>query len=206
VPNLRVIIPSRGRLTSLRRCVNSAIALAAESVSVIVFFDEDEECYEAYDPPPNCRRVETTRAYYVKLMNTAFDFIVDEGADHFVICNNDQEFIEPGWDIVAMRKLYEKWDDGMGVLEIGNHESMSYNTFISRTSFWQEHFNGKLFDPRFIQYYADTDRVKTLNENDQLARISPGLVNTHLCWDEVKYGGRQFMTRDKEEYDKKHLV
>jgi len=135
-------------------------------------------------------------------MNIAFEYLTDADADHFVVCNNDQEFIEPGWDVIAKNKLYEMWPDGMGVVEIGNHADLSYNTFISRTRFWQEHYDGRLFNPGFTQYYADTDRVETLNRDGHLARLTPGLVNTHLCWDEVKIGGRKLWPTDYETFNK----
>lgn len=194
---LTIIISSRGRLESLRRCVNSAIAYADRRPNIEIYFDDDQECFEAYTCPPNVVKDDIMeRAYYVAIMNHAFDNLASD-VDYFIICNNDQEFIEPGWDIIAMDKLYEKWPDGMGVLEIGNHEDLSYNTFLSRTSFWVEHYDGKLFNPDFIQYYADTDRCASLNTTGHLARLGPGLVNTHSAWDEVKHSGRQWMARDK---------
>ena len=132
---LTLIISSKGRLESLRRCVNSAIAYAKHRPNIEIFFDDDQECLDAYAAPPNVYTVITQRReFYVALMNMAFASLSHD-VDHFVICNNDQEFIEPGWDIIAMNKLYEKWPDGMGVLEIGNHEDLSYNTFLSRTKF-----------------------------------------------------------------------
>ena len=203
MPDLTVIIPSRGRLESLRRCVNSAIALATEPPSVIVYFDDDKECYEAYNQPPEVEKAlfGPERLYYVTTMNTALKDLINQEVDYFIVANNDQEFIEPGWDQIALDKFEEKFPDGEGVLEIGNHETLSYNTFISRTQFWQEHFDSQLFDPRFVQYYADTERVDRLNCDDWLARLAPGLVNTHACWDEVKHSGLEMMKRDKEAYD-----
>jgi len=199
---LTLIIPSRGRLESLKRCVNSAIAYADQRPKICIFFDDCSEYYDAYNPPPQVFRYDMQpRAYYVKLINMAFHALSKGTMDHFIICNNDQEFIESGWDIIAMDKLYEKWPDGMGVVEIGNGETLSYNCFISRVEFWNKHYNGKLFDPRFKQYYADAERLACLNANEQFARIYPGLVNTHSCWDEVKHSGRQWMARDKEVYE-----
>jgi len=199
---LTIIISSRGRIESLRRCVNSAIAYADQRPEILIWFDDDPECYDAYNPPPQVYRYDLQpRAYYVKLMNYAFSKL--NLVDHFIVCNNDQEFIEPGWDVIAMNKLYEKWPDGMGVLEIGNHEDLSYNVFLSRTKFWNDRYDGKLFDPDFIQYYADTDRLVSLNANRWLARIGPGLVNTHTCWDEVKHSGRLNWDVDKTTWGRK---
>lgn len=189
----------------MRRCVNSAIAYGVD-IDIAVFFDDDAECFDAFAEPPNCGKyLVTPQNYYVTVMNTALEWLIEEGVDHFVICNNDMEFIEPGWDRIAMNKLYEHWPDGMGVLEIGNHADLSYNVFLSRVKFWAERFDGKLFDPDFIQYFADADRLVSLEKKGWIARLNPGLVNTHSCWDEVKHSGRKHWMVDQTTFGRKVL-
>jgi len=189
--------------------VNSAIALAKYPISISVLFDSDDACFLSYiEQRPLCVMPSNyaKRHYYVALLNNGFaDFKNDRvDVDLFVTCNNDMEFMVHGWDMIAKSALYDYFPDGMGVVEIGNHPDLSYNTFISRVSFWTKHYNGELFDPRYTQYYADADRLKSLEENGQFARIYPGLVNTHTMFDEVWHEGRQFMARDKEAFDAKH--
>jgi len=194
----------------LRRCVNSAIAYARSNINIIVFFDgcDNEPCFNAFEPPPNVIKYVAFyhRGYYVNVMNYALECLNSDFDDEdlFVTCNNDQEFMVPGWDRIASKALFDYFPDGMGVVEIGNHADLSYNTFISRTSFWTKYYDGQLFDPQFTQYYADADRLQELESKDQFARIYPGLVNTHSMFDEVWHEGRQFMTRDKEVFDEKH--
>ena len=163
-------------------------------------------CCDAYESPigVKCYGSES-RFYYVKTMNALFkSLVINDNVDLFVVCNNDMEFMIHGWDNIIIDALYSQFDDGMGVLEIGNHADLSYNTFISRVGFWTKNYNGELFNPDYVQYYADADRLEELKMNDEFARMYPGLVNTHSMFDEVWHEGRQHMLKDKETYDAKH--
>jgi len=134
-------------------------------------------------------------------MNEALNRLIDDQCDVFVTANNDQEFFRPGWDTIAKAALEQNFEDGMGVVEIGDHEGLSFNTFISRTKFWVEHYNGQLFDPRFTQYFADAHRMQDLEKHDEFLRLAPGLVQTYAVYDEVKADGLKLWQRD---YDAKN--
>jgi len=202
---LTLIIPSRGRLESLRRCVNSALAYAQDEVEILIGFDSDYNCYKAYKFSNKSFGVPFDhRQYYVSTVNRLFnEILLWEDVNLFAICNNDQEFIVPNWDRIAKNKFSEHFPDHMGVMEIGNHPDMSYNTFISSVWFWQKYYHGILFNPAFKQYYADTERLMSLEQNGHFARLYPGLVHTHTMFDEVWHEGRQWMERDRKVWEEK---
>ena len=164
-----------------------------------VYFDDDKSCYDAYNIPWGVAKfLIKPRTYYVGVMNEALNRLIGRHYDVFVTANNDQEFFVPGWDTIALAALNQNFDDGMGVIEIGSHEGLSFNTFISRTKFWTEHYDGKLFDPRFMQYFADAHRMKSLEENGWFLRLAPGLVHTYAAYDEVKVEGFALWARDSD--------
>ena len=203
-PELTLIILSKGRLESLRRAVNSAIAYAGCSIRVEVFFDDDVSTFEAYEPPPGVgKHLLMPRHYYVRGMNAAFMSIAKDGVDVFAICNNDQEFVEPEWVRKVKEELWTSFEGGRGVLEIGNGAG-HLNVFVSRVSFFAEFFEKAIFDSRFLQYYADTDLLKALKEMDKFVYLIPGFVVTHTAYDEVYFEGRQFFDEDQLSFMKKH--
>lgn len=165
---------------------------------VHVWFDDDQACHDAYHAPWGVRKFLTgERLYYVALMNMALMKLVrDEQWEPFVTINNDQEFFVPGWDTIAKSALKQKFGDSMGVVEIG--DSIGFTSFISLPKFWQEHYGGNLFDPKFKQYFADAARLAELSSKDQFGRLSPGLVQTYVLYDEVKAEGLKMWERDCE--------
>jgi len=203
-PELTLIILSRGRLQSLRRAVNSAVAYAGCSIEVRIFFDGDTATFEAYDPPLGVtKHLLIPRHYYVRGMNAAFMGVAETGVDVFAICNNDQEFIASNWAVKAKEELWGSFEFGNGVIELGNSAGR-LDTFIARVPYFIEHFGGALFDSRFLQYYADTDLFKELKEREKLIYYIPGFVITHNAYDEVNFEGRQFFDEDQLAFIKKH--
>ena len=163
-----------------------------------IYFDDDKACYEAYETPWGVRKfLIEPRTYYVGVMNMALNQLITERVGEvFVTANNDQEFFRSGWDTIAKSALEQNFKDGMGVVEIGDHEGLSFNTFVSKIKFWIKNYDSQLFDPRFMQYFADAHRLKDLEDHDWFARIAPGLVQTYAAYDEVKTEGLECWSHD----------
>lgn len=203
-PEIVLITLSRGRLPSLRRTVNSALANAGVPINVQVFFDDDLPSYNAFEPPPGVsKHILTPRHYYVRGINKAFRHLVDLGVDIFAVCNNDTEFIQPNWAAQAKADLFDTFEEGFGVAELSNAGG-KLHTFVSRVPFYQREFGGQLFDPAYLQYYADRERMKQLEANNFRFHYIPGFAFNHEVRDAVNAEGRSFFQSDKETFYSRH--
>lgn len=202
-PELVLGVLSRGRLEGLRRCVNSALTYAGVPIRVIVAFDADPSTYKAYKAPGGVQKLYLhPRHYYTRGMNALYEAIRSTGADIFGITNNDCEFVTPGWAKLAKRELLNGFEDGHGVVEMTNYGSLF--SFVTRVPFIEERYGGELFNPAYLMYYADRERMKDLEADDLYIHPVPGFVYAKESRDEVKHEGYSFFDADKRMYYRLH--
>jgi len=156
---LNLAIPSRGNPDGLRRCINSARALAADpnGLSLYIHFSDD---YAGYSHCPNWPRLtklkSPQRSYYYAEANELFKALP---TGYFVWVDDDCEFVMWGWDEYLLRTLCGGWPDGCGIVEFFSGAMKHY---ISHTELFRrenpEGFKGTLYPGDFIHFCGDSAR------------------------------------------------
>jgi hypothetical protein len=153
---------------------------------MLVGWDDD---IEGHDYCPDYRWLHKVlmpvRHYYVRAVNTLYNYAKQNipGFDYFIVCNDDDEFVRPGWGPQAIQELHRNFEDGMGVMEIFCPGALGH--WMSRTQFFEDNFKGRILEPCYTQYWADgelLDRLKHMGKYCAIAHEQHAMISHY------KYG------------------
>jgi len=150
-------VVSRNRLGMLQQCLNSAITNAGNvNLTAMVIFDDDLESYLACPDYPWLEKLFLVpRHYYVRSVIALTQNILQRAdVDYLVLVDDDTEFVQTPWAEACISYFNEHFPDGLGILDmLGDQECGQLFT----TPAFVEHMGGRLHDPRYLQFYADTE-------------------------------------------------
>lgn len=188
IDKLTVLVLTRHRASHLRLCISSLLATVDVPVYVIVGFDDDLLGYHTMPPWRDVHKVLLMpRSYYVRGVNALYRYAKGHvpDFDHFMLINDDVEFVKPGWATSAISLLYETWPDGMGVLECTGPEACAH--YLTRSAVIDSMFQGRLAWPGYTMYCSDTEMLVRLRAEDRIQFVSDGEDNRPiLIHQEVK--------------------
>ena len=120
---IAILTPTRGRPEGMKRLVETSKKMASDPDSVSHFFyvDSDDPCYEQYIVDSNSTCIFGEPQSVSKSWNCCAKSAIKDGADVFIMGNDDQEYCTPAWDHILKEHLaryedeiYCAWfDDGI---------------------------------------------------------------------------------------------
>lgn len=150
---------TRNRNANLRRAVTSAAATSDIPLRIALMFDDDIAGFQQCPEWPYAQKqLLTPRHYYVRAMNKLFWFAKDTAADetdYLVISHDDDEWVRPNWASLAVEMLENAFPDGQGILELFAPSLCGH--YITKFSFIEKHFNGRLAYPAYTMYFSDSE-------------------------------------------------
>lgn len=172
---ITVGIPSRNRLDSLRRCINSIAATIGCNFRICVLFGDDELGYKFLPAYPYVQKKNVSpRGYYVKDVNRTLDFMRETATaeyllDYFVITQDDTEFVLPNWGNALISTLHRAFDNGYGAIDFFSQHGFS--NVISRIAVFDNECDGKFLPEEYAHYFADSVRRQQLYDKNMFAWI-----------------------------------
>lgn len=157
---LNLAIPTRRNSEGLRRCVNSALALAEapERIDLYLHFSDDHAGYDFCPEWPRLTKLKSDeRRYYYAEANELFQSLP---LGCFVWTDDDSEFVRYGWDSILLSLLRQAQEaHNFAVLEFFPGEMKH---FISHSQIFHANFDGYLYPKGFVHFCGDSARAYDL--------------------------------------------
>lgn len=154
---ISLLTPSRGRLWSLKRLTDSVFTTARvpSDVEVIVYNDNDDNSYDAWELPQNVRIYKPAKRQILsQLWQLAYE---KAQGPIYMLCNDDVVFQTPLWD-VKVKQAFEPYLDKI-VLVYGDDGDPNQKKNFAAHPFIHENWVkavGRYLPPYFSGDFVDT--------------------------------------------------
>ena len=178
VPLITLLCVSRNRLANLKRMVTSFISTVGCDFRIVIGHDEDFTSYTAMPGYPNMKNMLLhPRHYYCRGANALYAWakVNIEGFRYFVLTGDDTEFVVGNWGPALIKAYHRDLPQG-GVIDLVEPNACAH--FFSAKEFYDEHFDGLLWDPVYTMYNSDTEMVCRLKAMNCLTHMKINVTPT----------------------------